>query len=266
MKKLFALLLCLCALLAGCGQTAPEPAEPVHPSHEDAVVPVEYKWGNYVNITMELPEGWEWEMTDPNQSDGMVAEGLPGRVGFTFWKTDEPEVRFTFTCWTQGFGMCGTGVDFANVNGIHNLTLAEEKYEDGVYVTIIFNDVPGSYIVEGSVPRDWWEQYRDTVVGMVDSATVADGCITRDEAVDAIRSEYNWPGEACEISGEYDVVEGVWHLNLLDTLPGGEEFAGYARVSNNGEILQLTRDDGSDLPLVWNEANLSGTPRVDEDT
>ena len=260
MKRLFALLLCLCCLLAGCGQPAPEP---VHPSHEDAVVPVEYRWGDYVNITMELPEGWEWE-SDQDTKDGVPITQYPERQGFWFWRTDTPEVRFSFTCWPNGFGMCGTGVEFTQVNGIHDLTLAEEQGIGVVAVTIIFNDVPGSYVVGGSIPNDLWAQYRDDVVKLVDAATVAEGCMTQAQAVDAIRSQYNWPGENCEIYGNYNAAEGVWQLNLLDTLPGGEEFAGYARVSNDGEILELARDDGSDLPLVWNEANLSGTPRVDE--
>ena len=188
MRRLFALLLCLCALLAGCGQTAPEPIEPEHPAHDDAVVPVEYRWGDYVNIAMELPDGWEWEPTELSDCDGEP----PIYVGFNFRKTDIPDLCFTFECWPQGFGMCGTGVEFSDVNGIHNLTLAEEQGQDAVSVTIIFNDVPGSYVIGGSIPNDLWAQYRDTVVDMVDAATVAEGCMTRDEAVAIATEKCNW--------------------------------------------------------------------------
>ena len=264
MKRLFALLLCLCGLLAGCGQSAPETqADPIP---DEPPMPVaEYQRGDYVNISMPLPDGWEWE-SDQDTKDGVPITQYPERQGFWFWKTDEPEFRFSFTCWPNGFGMCGTGVDFSQVGDKHDLTLAEEKYEDGVYVTIIFNDVPGSYIVEGSVSTALWEEYREAVIKLVDDSTVADGCMTQQEAVDIIRAQYNWPGETCEIYGNYNAAEGVWQLRLLDTLPGGEEFTACARVSNSGEILELARDDGSDLPLVWNEENLSSTPRVDENT
>ena len=264
MKRLFALLLCLCALLVGCGQVDPVPAEPVHPSHEDAVVPVEYRWGDYVNIAMELPDGWEWE-SDQDTKDGVPITQYPERQGFWFWRTDTPEVRFSFTCWPNGFGMCGTGVDFTEVNGIHDLTLAEEKYEDGVYVTIIFNDVPGSYVVEGSVPRDWWEQYRDAVVDMVDSATVAQGCMTRDEAVAIATEKCVWLPDYVDIYGDYNAAEGRWRLHFItDQETDGLDC--WVWITADGKIANQACDSEGNNPLVWNDGNLSGTPRVDEDT
>ena len=250
MKRIFVLLLCLCGVLAGCGQKTTEVTEPVHPSHEDAVVPVGYRWGDYVNIAMELPEGWEWE-SDQDTKDGVPIAQYPERQGFWFWRTDAPEMRFTFTCWPQGFGMCGTGVEFTEVNGIHNLTLAEEKYDDGVYVTIIFNDVPGSYIVEGSVPRDWWEQYRDTVVDMVDNATVAEGCMTRDEAVEIATEKCNWLPDYKDVYGDYNAVEGSWRLHFASDPETGCVDC-WVSVTADGKIVKETYDAEGNEPLVWN--------------
>lgn len=264
MKRLFVLLLCLCSLLVGCGQVDPIPAEPVHPSHEDAVVPVEYRWGDYVNITMELPEGWEWE-SDQDTKDGVPITQYPERQGFWFWRTDTPEVRFSFTCWPNGFGMCGTGVDFSQTGSNHNLTLAEEKYEDGVYVTIIFNDVPGSYIVEGSVPRDWWAQYRDAVVGMVDSATVAEGCLTRDEAVAIATEKCIWLPDYVDIYGDYNAAEGRWRLHFItDQETDGLDC--WVWITADGKIANQACDSEGNNPLVWNDGNLSPTPKVGENS
>lgn len=258
MKRIFVLLLCLCALLVGCGQTAPEP---VHPSHEDAVVPVEYRWGEYVNITMELPDGWEWEPTELSDGDGEP----PIYVGFDFWKTDVPDLRFTFECWPNGFGMCGTGVEFTGVNGIHNLTLAEEQGIGVVAVTIIFNDVPGSYVVGGSIPNDLWAEYRDAVVGMVDAATVAQGCMTRDEAVAIATEKCVWLPDYVDIYGDYNAAEGRWRLHFItDQETDGLDC--WVWITADGKIANQACDSEGNNPLVWNDGNLSGTPRVDEDT
>ena len=177
----------------------------------------------------------------------------PIYVGFDFWNTEESDLRFTFECWPQGFGMCGTGVEFTQVNGKHDLTVATEQGEDLVAVTIIFNDVPGSYVIGGSIPNDLWEKYRNDVVQMVDEATVAEGCLTQEEAVNAIRAENNWPDENCAVYGNYDASEGIWNLRFEDKLPGGELISAYARVNNCGEVLQLSRDDAGNEPLVWNK-------------
>ena len=259
MKRLFALLLCLCGLLAGCGQPAPEP---VHPSHEDAVVPVEYRWGDYVNITMELPDGWEWEPTELSDGDSEP----PLYVGFNFWKTDVPDLCFTFECWPQGFGMCGTDVEFTDVNGIHDLTLAEAQGIGVISViTIIFNDVTGSYVVGGSIPNDLWAEYRDAVVGMVDAATVAQGCMTRDEAVAIATEKCVWLPDYVDIYGDYNAAEGRWRLHFItDQETDGLDC--WVWITADGKIANQACDSEGNNPLVWNDGNLSGTPRVDEDT
>ena len=259
MKRLFALLLCLCTLLAGCGQTAPEPTEPMHPSHEDAVMPVEYRWGEYVNIAMELPDGWEWEPTELSDGDGEP----PIYVGFNFWKTDIPELCFTFECWPQGFGMCATGVKFTEVNGIHNLTLAEEQGIGVVSVTIIFNDVPGSYVVGGSVPNELWAEYRDAVVKLVDDATVAEGCMTRDEAVAIATEKCNWLPDYEDVYGDYNAIEGSWRLHFVSDPEMGCVDC-WVSVTSQGNIVKESYDAEGNDPLVWNDANLSPTPKVGE--
>ena len=248
MKRIFFLTLCLSVLLVGCGQDAPEPVLSDIPPEETPMNVVGYRWGDYANISMPLPEGWEWEPTEMSDCDGEP----PLYVGFTFWRTDIPDLCFTFECWPQGFGMCGTGVEFIGVDGKHDLTVATEQGEDIVAVTIIFNNVPGSYVVGGAVPKELWEELGANVVQMGDNATVAEGCLTRDEAVDAIRAENNWPGENCAVNGYYDASEGIWHLAITQKLDGGEEITAYAQVNNRGEVLQLSRDDAGNEPLVWN--------------
>ena len=262
MKRLVVLLLCLCTLLAGCGQKTAEVTEHDPPPDEPPMPVAEYQWGDYVNICMPLPEGWAWE-SDQDMKDGAPISQYPERQGFWFWRTDEPEMRFSFTCWPQGFGMCGTGVEFSKVGDKHDLTLAEEKYEDGVYVTIIFNDVPGSYIVEGSVSAEFWEQYRNAVVKLVDDATVAEGCMTQAQAVAIATEKCNWLPDYEDVYGNYNAVEGSWRLHFASDPETGWVDC-WVSVTSQGKIVKETYDAEGNHPLVWNQANLSPTPKVEE--
>ena len=238
MKRLFALMLCLCTLLAGCGQTVPaEPPMPV----------AEYQWGDYVNICMPLPHGWEWEPTELSDGDGEP----PIYVGFNFWKTDIPELCFTFECWPQGFGMCATGVKFSEAGSTHDLTLAEEQGIGVVAVTILYNDVPGSYVIGGSIPNELWAEYRDVVVKLVDDATVAEGCMTRDEAVAIATEKCIWLPDYVDIYGDYNAAEGVWRLHFITD----QEMDGldcWVWVTADGEIANQAYDSEGNDPLVWN--------------
>ena len=252
MKRLFALLLCLCALLVGCGQTVPaEPPMPV----------AEYQWGDYVNICMPLPHGWEWEPTELSEGDGEP----PIYVGFDFWNTEIPDLRFTFECWPQGFGMCATGVEFSEAGSTHDLTLAEEQGIGVVSVTILFNDVPGSYVIGGSIPNDLWAQYRDEVVKLVDDATVAEGCMTRDEAVAIATEKCIWLPDYKDVYGDYNAIEGSWRLHFVSDPETGCVDC-WVSVTSQGNIVKESYDAEGNDPLVWNDGNLSPTPKVGENS
>lgn len=213
MKRLLALLLAAVMAIgtAACGEQKPEEMEPEHPAHTEEGTEARYVWGEHVNISMWMPEGWQWEEDDHNQF-GRTAwnDDLPDTVGFDFWKTDTPELRFSFRCWTHIFAMCGTGVDFRKVTGIHKLNVATEPSDDGtVYVHIIFNDVPGDYVVSGQIPAALWEEYGSYVIGMVDEAAVGEGCMSFDEAFSLAQGAVaeGWNGEPVS---HYDVQTGTW--------------------------------------------------------
>ena len=104
MKKLLAFILALaCALsLMACGKKnndTPDP-DPV-PEPKPAVTTAEFTHG-YVDMALQLPEGWSWETVSDNGSD--KTEGI------RFYKTADTAVSYTLLCWTGGYGICGTGV------------------------------------------------------------------------------------------------------------------------------------------------------------
>ena len=107
MKRAFVCLLALCAaVLTACGHpVATLPLE----GGEPAVSPAPEPWeitgqlaeytGGHVDMALTIPDGWTWETLEED-----------GQAGLRFRKTEDPAVDFRLTCWTVGYGICGTGV------------------------------------------------------------------------------------------------------------------------------------------------------------
>ena len=144
MKKFLAFILALaCALsLMACGKKNnddkpdPDPA----PDPQPTVTTAEFTHG-YVDMKLELPEGWSWEQVSDNGTD--KTEGI------RFYKTDDPTVSYTLLCWTGGYGICGTGVTSEEItlaNGMKVWQHTEENTEKG---TMGMADI----FFEGKEPR-----------------------------------------------------------------------------------------------------------------
>ncbi|MBQ0037718.1 MAG: hypothetical protein KBS74_03505 [Clostridiales bacterium] len=219
MKRIFALALALTLLgsLCACTQQATQPMEPEHFAPAENAAKIHYVW-NRVNMELPLPEGWCWESDEHNQfGQSDWNDDLPDAVGFDFWPEADPEVRFSFRCWTHVFAMCGTGVDFAQVSGLHDLTVATEPADNGksVMVTILFHQAPGDYVVSGQISTMLWEKYRNAVLGMIDEATLGEGCMTYGEAVELARAALPEMTDEPEV-GSYDVLTGRWRIVWRD--------------------------------------------------
>lgn len=132
MKKFLAFILALaCALsLMACGKKnnddKPDPTPA--PDPKPAVTTAEFTHG-YVDMALDLPEGWSWEQVSDNGTD--KTEGI------RFYKTDDPTVSYTLLCWTGGYGICGTGVTSEEItlaNGMKVWQHTEENTEKGTMV------------------------------------------------------------------------------------------------------------------------------------
>lgn len=151
-RGFFALLLSL-ALLAGCGESSPgadgpdpcgtsedirqaallEAASPFGENWQEKGVLAEYENG-YVSMKLTLPEGWDWQLAQPR--DG-TSEGI------LFWKEGDGDCCFFLNTWPEGFGMCGTGVDFTEVELPSGGKLTEAREGDR-WLILIFEGVPGA--------------------------------------------------------------------------------------------------------------------------
>lgn len=214
------------ALLAGCGQGSPgadgpdpcgtsedirnaallEAASPFGEDWQEKGTLAEYENG-YISMRLTLPEGWDWQ-TDPAED---------GTEGILFWDGEKPDQRFRLSAWPEGFGMCGTGVDFSEVTLASRAKLTEAREGDR-WLILIFDGVPGSYTVQpqgGTMNSAVWDaKWRERVLTILDTAQLSGDAMTEDEAIGKAAEVF--AGDYDAAYGSYDLKTGVWTVRFVE--------------------------------------------------
>ena len=214
MKKLLAFILALaCALsLMACGKKNNDTPDPTPaPEPKPAVTTAEFTHG-YVDMALQLPEGWSWETVSDNGSD--KTEGI------RFYKTADTAVSYTLLCWTGGYGICGTGVtseELTLANGMKVWQHTEEDTEKGTMVMadIFFEDAPGSYVASPSdtMTTEVWNANRDELLNILGTVQLGRKSVTMQAAMDAAKAQY---------TGEYDQVYATYDVSFSKSAAGAK--------------------------------------------
>ena len=129
----------------------PDPA----PDPQPTVITAEFTHG-YVDMALDLPEGWSWEQVSDNGTD--KTEGI------RFYKTDDPTVSYTLLCWTGGYGICGTGVTSEEITLANGMKVWQhtEEGSDSLWLNLYFESVPGDYVCapSGTLTKEMWDGCR----------------------------------------------------------------------------------------------------------
>lgn len=242
MKRVFVCLLALCAaLLTACGHPAAtlplEGGEPVVSPAPESVETTgqlaEYT-GGYVDAALTIPDGWTWETMEED-----------GQAGLRFRKTEDDAVSFRLNCWTEGYGICGTGVttEELTLSGGQRVWQYTESMGDNVWVNIAFQDTPGSYVcmpdASGVMDKAAWDGCRDEVLAILGTARIGRGFLTEQEAVDLAKAQYD--GTYDTAWGRYDVTTGCWTVTFSESTVGG----------GNAAVLYVGSDGTVSDERVW---------------
>lgn len=214
------------ALLAGCGESSPgadgpdpcgtsedirnaaalEAASPFGDGWQAKGTLAEYENG-YISLKLTLPEGWDWQ-EDPAED---------GTEGILFWDGEKPDQRFRLSAWPDGFGMCGTGVDFSEVTLASGAKLTEAREGDR-WIILIFDGVPGSYTVRpqgGTLNSTVWDaKWREQILTILDTAELGGDAMTEDEAI--AKAAEVFAGDYDAAYGSYDLRSGVWTVRFVE--------------------------------------------------
>jgi len=229
--SLFLALLCLLPL-AGCGKGAPAvPAEPAAAAPTAADTPAETvasftDEAFRIRVEVTLPDRWARE-------EGAVRETYPPiSEGIVFYPKDDPAVRVTLLCYPEGFGMCGTGVEFSELtlredlaaqqgverySGTPSRASGTESVNYGMF-TLCFHDVPGSYVAQFELTTAQEAEYYDTIIAILATAQLGpEDAMRESHAIELAQAEYakspDLP-EPDQVFGRYGWEDGSWTVNF----------------------------------------------------
>lgn len=185
--------------------------------------------GANCNMGLDIPKQWEYEIRE--DADYMS-------LAFRPEEADEGWIKLQF--WHQGFGVCGTGLEQKQIQ-IGNY-IATAGYYDGSkdWSFMVFEGVPGSYVVMRENADSWWAEYEDQVMEILATAKLAQGMKTQGEiqAIAAVvladveaREKENAEGKVAVVMGEPHYMAyfhgdvGLWEVGLyflIDSSPRAE--------------------------------------------
>ena len=170
MKRVLTLVL---ALLLLCGCAAEQPAASRYPQEAS------FSEG-YINMTLHLPEDWQWSTIEPDPDDPSAAYGLqfgPAERPDAYELVHEPTLP----------GFCGTGVSFHKktlANG-QEITVASEFRNDYGFTWIsLSNKFAGQFILYSRVDGTFWKEQEPVLLQILSDAAQKDGYITGPEALE----------------------------------------------------------------------------------
>ena len=155
------------------------------------------------NLSIDIPEGWTYkETTDINNKTGFSVD---------IYKESSPANLITISC-QEMFAVCGTGLMTQDV------TIGEYKAHKGIYDDnpawdyIVFNDMPGYYVILNSISADLWNEYASDINGMLSSIKIAQNIISYEKALSLAKESCD--GEYKKVPGEFSLEDGIWSFKF----------------------------------------------------
>ena len=166
----------------------------------------------YANILLTVPDGWEYE-----------PELWTDSVDFSvsFWPAGKSKGKIRVRYYGIGFGVCGTGLETETIR-LGNYEAWKGTYDGHkVWDFIRLIGTPGYYVIENEGAGQWWDEYGDEAMQILNTLVIGDGYIGEAEAV-AIAKElttvkYN------QTWASYDSVTGLWTVTSGNSYPGGDQ-------------------------------------------
>ena len=165
----------------------------------------------YANISLTIPDGWEYE-----------TEFWTDSVSFdiAFWPAERFEGKIR-VCYYDLFGVCGTGLEQEKIK-LGNYEAWKGTYDGHkVWDFISLIGTPGSYVIENEGAGQWWDEYGDEVMQILNTMVVGDGIISEAEAITIAEREATVEYDQTWTS--YDSENGLWTVTFGKRYPGGDQ-------------------------------------------
>lgn len=167
---------------------------------------VDVELTDYANIRLDLPQGWIYENVEP--------ELETSARGIRFWPTEFPDVQIEL-CWhPTGFGVCGTGLTETELELDNGGTAALGFYDGSDCMSFCAYGM--NYAAVNVSTVDKWEEYGDTILGILKSVELNRGVISEEDALAKLQAEGRIQHGWKHYRSEFDGCEGVWTFRFYE--------------------------------------------------
>lgn len=167
---------------------------------------------DYANMSLLMPEGWEYETIDLDDGSDF---------GINFWPAGHSDGKLKLH-YVGSFGVCGTGLSQEIV------ILGDYKASKGTYVNrkvwdyIVLINTPGDYVIYNEGADVWWDEYGNEAMEILGTITVGEGVISEDRAVEIAKQqstvEYN------QVRADFNFEKGTWTVSFYkDSIMGRDQ-------------------------------------------
>lgn len=186
--------------------------------------PVQHSSG-YASIFLNIADGWEYETEEKDGSNDFC---------IAFWPSGQSEGKIK-VWYYEDFDVCGTGLEQEKI------TLSDYEAYKGTYDNkkvwdfISLIGTPGQYVVINDGADQWWREYGEEAMQVLDTLIVGKGIISETEAVEIAQTEvtvdYN---ETC---ASFDVENDVWTVDFYkkNTAGGNQKIT----ITGEGKIIDV---------------------------
>lgn len=178
----------------------------------------------YGNITIDKLKDWEYELIEYDEERDLF--------GIRFCPKGK-QGMLSFYC-SSHFGVCGTGLESeSSYMGSHSVSIG--TYDNAsIWSYIYYTDTCGKYYVFNDGASEWWDEYGDTAMHLIETATIdSDVFLSRDNARE-LTLKY-CPDEKFKSSEniryDFDIITGEWCVNYFTD--DGERFSAYLDYYGN---------------------------------
>ena len=186
---------------------------------------VRFGWG-YANISLAVPYGWEYETEEVTDS---------GEFGVSFWPSGKPEGKIWVKYHGDRFGVCGTGLEQEKIK-LGNYEAWKGTYDNHkVWAFISLVGTPGYYVIENEGADQWWDEYGDEAMGILNTLAVGDGIISEAEAIGIAKQEATV--EYNQTMTSFDSETGLWTVALYrEYTAGGDQTV---TITCEGKVIDI---------------------------